>query len=70
LKVAETSPFMTFLASPQRRLPVLLVSAKNFDDKPIVDANAIADQVVALCHVVVAENRFPSLALRDSLPRP
>jgi hypothetical protein len=66
--VSEIGQFMTFLTSPQRRLPVLLVSAKNFDDRPILDPNAIADQVVALCHVVVAENRFPSLALRDSLP--
>jgi hypothetical protein len=69
LKVSEVAEFTTFLTSSQRRLPVLLVSAKNFDDRPILDANAIADQVVALCHVIVAESRFPSLALRDALPQ-
>jgi hypothetical protein len=69
LMVAEVAQFMTLVTSTQRRLPVLLISAKNYDDKPIVDADAIADQVVALCHVVVAENRFPSLSLRDYLPQ-
>jgi hypothetical protein len=69
LKNSGVDEFIAFLTSPQRRLPVLLVSARNFDDKPSVDADAIAEQVVALCHVVVAENRFPSLALRDRIPQ-
>ena len=59
--------FLDLLQSSNRRLPVLFVSAKNLDDKPLLDADEVADQVVGLCHVFVGQSRFPSLRLKDRL---
>ena len=67
LTIASLPKFIDLLKSDKRRLPILLISAKNLDDKPIVVADEVAEQVVGLCHVFVSENRFPSLSLRDHI---
>jgi len=67
LSMNSKKDFLDLLLSSKRRLPLLFISAKNADDHPIIDAQSVADKVVGLCHVYVAENRFPSLAMKDDL---
>jgi hypothetical protein len=61
--------FMEDLESPERTRPLIFVSARNSNDKPVVDPERLASQLVGLAHVVVGEGRWPSLALRDHLPQ-
>ncbi len=60
-------PFTSTLTDPDRRLPVIFVSAARFNDKPIVDADRIADRVVGLAQVYVAADRFTGFALSDAI---
>ena len=55
------------IRDPRRQMPVLFISARNIDDRTLVNGDEIADQLVGLCHVISAANRFPSLDLRDDL---
>ncbi len=60
--------FLEFLYSRNRRHPVVLVSARNVDDRPAVDHERVASTLAGLAHTFVATNRFPSLKLKDRLP--
>lgn len=55
------------IREPRRQMPVLFISARNSDDRTLVNGDEIADQLVGLCHVISAANRFPSLDLREDL---
>ena len=70
LKDERTSirDFLELLHASTRRHPVVLISATNMHDRPVIDADQVASWLAGLAHVYVAENRFPSLTLRDHLP--
>lgn len=69
LRADGARDFLQALTSADRKRPILLVTARNHDDRPIADAEALADWAAGLAHVYVAENRFPSLDLGELLPR-
>jgi len=68
LRPADAGRFATFLGSDDRRRPVVLVSCRNIDDRPVIDPNAVAELLCGLAFVYVTEGRWPTLALRDHLP--
>lgn len=57
--------FVRLLADDRRTLPVVFVSARNWDDRPIVDADQLADQLAGLAHVFVGASRFASRRLGE-----
>jgi len=59
--------FVQLLTSVDRSLPVVFISARNWDDKPICDPAGIADSVAGLAHVFVAATRFTSFRLNEVL---
>lgn len=69
LDASAVKDFVNLLRSPERVRPVVLVSAANWDDRPVIDADALADWLCGLAHVFVATNRFASFKLVDYLPR-
>lgn len=68
LKSDEVDGFLDTLLSPSRRRPVVFISAKNDDDRPLIDAGKVADWLAGVAHVVVAESRFPVRRMEDRLP--
>ncbi|MCB9507839.1 MAG: hypothetical protein H6709_02210 [Kofleriaceae bacterium] len=70
LGATRTRDFIARLVDPARTRPVILVSARNWDDRPVLDAGPIADQLAGLAHVFVAEDRFPSLEMPRLFPKP
>lgn len=63
----DAKKLVNLIRDPERQMPVLYISARNSDDKTLVSPDEVADQLVGLCHVIAAANRFTSLDLRDSL---
>lgn len=61
--------FLEFLYSKDRQHPIVLASAKNIDDRPAVDVARIASVLSGLAHTYAASSRFPSLKLKDRLPK-
>ena len=61
--------FLDLLYNPSRRHPIVYISAANVNDQPVIDGNGVASWLAGLAHVFVAQNRFPSLSLRDRLPQ-
>lgn len=70
LGVERTNDFVARLVDPQRTRPIVLISARNWDDSPVVDPYPIADRLAGLAHVFVAKDRFPSLEMPRVFPRP
>lgn len=68
LHAEELNGFAEALLSPSRMRPVVFVSARNENDRPILNADNLADWLAGVAHVVVAANRFPSFKLADWLP--
>ncbi len=64
----DISAFLDLLYHAERRHPILFVSAKNIDDRPVIDPRPIASALSGLAYTFVASDRFPSLALKDRLP--
>lgn len=60
--------FLDLLHDGQRARPVVFVSARNVDDRPVTSADSLASWLCGLAHVLVADSRFPSLTLKDHLP--
>lgn len=69
LKPSEVIQFLDMINSPERMRPIVLVTARNLDDKPIVDGNILASWLCGLAHVYVATDRFSSLNMKDLLPQ-
>lgn len=69
IRDGEVPEFVDFLTDPDRQLPVVFCSALNLSDKPIVDCDRLADQLVGLAHVYAGANRFTSFRLEDHLGR-
>jgi len=69
LRHARTRDFVARLVDPARSRPIILISARNWDDQPVIDALPIADQLAGLAHVFVAEDRFPSFEMPKLLPK-
>lgn len=61
--------FAEILLAANRTFPVVFVSARNYDDKPCMDADRVAFQLAGTAHVFVGVNRFPSLQMRNYLPQ-
>ncbi len=70
LGAERTKDFVARLVDPGRTRPIVLISARNWNDTPVVDAAAIADRLAGLAHVFVARDRFPSLEMPRLLPKP
>lgn len=68
LHAEELNGFAEALLSPSRMRPVVFVSARNDNDRPILNADNLADWLAGVAHVVVAANRFPSFKLAEWLP--
>lgn len=68
LRSTDAGRFASFLNSEDRKRPVVLVSCRNIDDRPVIDPNTVADLLGGLAFVYVTEGRWPTLALRDHLP--
>lgn len=64
----EVDGFIDTLISPSRHRPVVFISAKNEDDRPLIDAEKVADWLAGVAHVVVAQSRFPVRRMEDRLP--
>ena len=60
--------FLEFLYSKDRKHPLVLVTATNFHDKPLVVPDELASWLAGLAHVYVCSSRFPSLKLKEHLP--
>ena len=69
LRLADVKRFVRFLTSRDRKRPVVLISCRNVDDRPCGDPEEISSLLAGLAFVYVSEGRWPSLALRDHLPR-
>jgi len=69
LKADGVNQFLDLLTNPDRKRPVVLVTARNVDDRPITDAKALSSWVCGLAHVYEATDRFSSLKMKDILPR-
>lgn len=70
LREDRVAEFVGMLRSPDRVRPVVLISAENSTDAPVIDADKVADYLAGVAHVYVAEDRFVSIwGLRDALPR-
>ncbi len=69
LRPTDVGRFAGFLASEERKRPVVLVSCRNLDDQPAVNPNRVAELLGGLAFVYVTEGRWPTLALRDHLPK-
>lgn len=61
--------FVELMFAPDRVRPIVWVSARNRDDKPIVDATKLASWLGSLAHVFVSADRHPSFDIRSDLPR-
>ncbi|MBZ0114480.1 MAG: hypothetical protein K8J08_18600 [Thermoanaerobaculia bacterium] len=61
----NTLAFVDFLRSPDRRLPIIFLSAQNRGDRPLADPEAIASWVGGLAHCYHATTRFTSRTLED-----
>ena len=66
---ASLCSYVEELQSHQRRYPIVFVSCTNQTDRPITGADALADWLAGVASVVVAENRFTSIALANHLPQ-
>ena len=64
----EITQFVQDLVNPARRFPIVFVSCRNIDDRPLTDAAQLADWLAGVASVVVAKDRFPSRRLRDHIP--
>ncbi|MFH1133065.1 MAG: hypothetical protein V1735_01095 [Nanoarchaeota archaeon] len=62
-----TKEFIDMVCDRRRKLPIVMVSAEGFTDKPIVDADRIAYKLAGIAHVFVAENRWPSFQITQRL---
>lgn len=51
------------LRSPERRLPVVLISREPYSDRPLLDPAGIADQLAGLAHVRVFADKWASFRL-------
>jgi hypothetical protein len=69
LRQTDVGRFASFLTSDERKRPVVLVSCRNFDDRPALDPRAVAELLAGLAFVYVTDGRWPTLALRDHLPK-
>lgn len=69
VEVRDVPPFVEFLSDDGRQLPVLFCSALNQTDKPLVQVERLADQLVGLAHVYVGANRFTSFRLEEEVGR-
>jgi len=69
LRATDAARFAAFLTAEDRKRPIVLVTCRNVDDRPAVDPSFISDILAGLAFVYVTDGRWPSLALRDHLPR-
>jgi hypothetical protein len=65
----DIGDFLDLLYNPQRKHPIVHISAANLNDRPVIDGTGVASWLAGLAHVFVAQDRFPSLSLRDRLPQ-
>jgi hypothetical protein len=63
----QVGRFVEILLARDRTRPVVYVSARNRDDNPCIDADALAFQLAGTAHVFVGDSRFPSLELKRYL---
>lgn len=71
LKMGAVADFTALLTDPRRTRPIVFISARNVDDRPVLrseDVGKVADWLAGLAHVYVAEDRFPSLKMKDVIP--
>lgn len=61
--------FVELMFAPDRARPIVWVSARNRDDRPIIDVTKLASWLGSLAHVFVSADRYPSFDLRSDLPR-
>lgn len=57
------------LTSPERKLPIVLVTPENSTDAPLIDPYALADQLAALADVFVLTDSAASWRLADEVGR-
>jgi hypothetical protein len=69
LRTSNIDHFVDLIFSPQRSRPIVWVSARNRDDRTMVDGIQLANWLSSLAHVFVSADRYPSLDLREDLPR-
>jgi len=66
----DAQPLVELLEDTSRRLPVVFLSAANSTDRPIVNADKVAEILVGVAHVYVARDRFATLhGLDNYLPK-
>ena len=65
---AAVMDFLREVYSPERSYPIVLVSCRNDTDRPVINADQLADWLVGIASVVRMETRFPALRLREHLP--
>lgn len=63
----EVTGFVDLLNDASRVRPVVLVSATNDTDEPLIDANKLASWLAGVAFVFVAANRFPSRRLSEAV---
>lgn len=73
IRILESTPdsirgFLEEIYDPQRRYPIVFVSCRNDTDCPVADAEELGDWLAGVASVIVAQNRFPSRKLAESLP--
>ncbi|MEZ4388818.1 MAG: hypothetical protein R3D98_14840 [Candidatus Krumholzibacteriia bacterium] len=64
----NTAKLAEAILSAGRLLPLVYISARLQTERPVVDAQAVADWLAGLAHVVVARDSAPSRELQHYLP--
>jgi hypothetical protein len=64
---ADVAGLVEDLRSPDRRLPVVLISREKYSDRPLLDPGMLADQLAGLAHVRVFTDKWASFRLTSLL---
>lgn len=67
IKTAEAEPFVRFLLDGERTLPVVFISRRNRDGALLCDPSVLADQLVGIAYVCVADDVQLSWKLADHI---
>jgi len=68
LNVGDLREFVSLnLASPERALPVVVVSKDVASELPVVDPNGLADRLVGLAEIAVTSDKWAGFQLTDEL---
>ncbi len=59
--------FIQLLVSPDRRLPIVFVTGRNFDGSSSTDVTHLANQLSGIAYVCVTDSTDVTFALRDSI---